>query len=541
MFCNNCGKQIPDNARFCANCGNKVAVPAAPVPVTPVAEPAPVPVDPEPVVAPVYHSAPAEPAYQEPAPVYEMPAEPKKKSKKGLIILIIALVVVLAAAAVGLWLFLDAKAEKEAREKLENDYEAAMELVEEGKYDEALEALKELGDYEDSQEQVERLEQLQKDYDAAVKLLKDKDYEGALEAFEALEDYADSKEQAEELESLQEQYDLAMDHMENEEYTAALDILNELGDYRDSEELATYELPYKLAWISYMEAYTVDGYLTAISQFEDLGDYDNSQEMVSTCYLYICEICLNEGNVDTAMEYAEFLNDEDAVRFQELLDNMSADAQVLEALENALRARLDLSETTDDWSLLVEAEWEYLEDFLDAEYDDAQLEELMDIYLEGLTYQEEYLEGNSYAYYMYGWYYGAYCRSYAIEKLHDEYGFLADSDLAEAYVGLSDLFYACFEIEYELEDQLWGISPSEDSDGYYLTFTNNTDYSYDIYLLQRYGEGSSFVGPEYEHTFSIDSYETIRIPLEFPEDVYFDQWFIDWSFYNIYDGYDYLD
>lgn len=24
MFCNNCGKQVDDNAKFCTNCGNKI-------------------------------------------------------------------------------------------------------------------------------------------------------------------------------------------------------------------------------------------------------------------------------------------------------------------------------------------------------------------------------------------------------------------------------------------------------------------------------------------------------------------------------------
>ncbi|MBE5760865.1 MAG: zinc-ribbon domain-containing protein [Clostridiales bacterium] len=77
-FCQNCGAQIDDNAKFCTECGTKVetvqvspAQPAAPVYEAPAQPAAPVYEAPAQPAAPVYE-APAQPA----APVYEAPAQP---------------------------------------------------------------------------------------------------------------------------------------------------------------------------------------------------------------------------------------------------------------------------------------------------------------------------------------------------------------------------------------------------------------------------------------------------------------------------------
>ena len=41
MFCKNCGKQLPDEAKFCGNCGTPVTMPAAPWTPGPAPEGAP--------------------------------------------------------------------------------------------------------------------------------------------------------------------------------------------------------------------------------------------------------------------------------------------------------------------------------------------------------------------------------------------------------------------------------------------------------------------------------------------------------------------
>ena len=69
MFCPNCGKEIPDGAAFCGECGTSLAAPAAPVESAPEAAP----VEPAPEAAPeapVADAAPeAAPAAPDAAPV----------------------------------------------------------------------------------------------------------------------------------------------------------------------------------------------------------------------------------------------------------------------------------------------------------------------------------------------------------------------------------------------------------------------------------------------------------------------------------------
>ena len=81
MFCRNCGKQLPDHAKFCSGCGTPVQRPAVIPPeptISPVSEPV-LPKDPEPVIPPV--SEPVLPKEPEPVnpPVSEpvLPKEPE--------------------------------------------------------------------------------------------------------------------------------------------------------------------------------------------------------------------------------------------------------------------------------------------------------------------------------------------------------------------------------------------------------------------------------------------------------------------------------
>ena len=121
MFCSNCGKEIPDGAKFCGFCGTPTeaaeqakeevkaqepvvetpAVPAAEAPATPVAE-APAAPAAEAPATPVAE-APAAPVAPAPAPAYSpIPEEPKaKKGKGGKIIGIALAIVAVLAVAIG--------------------------------------------------------------------------------------------------------------------------------------------------------------------------------------------------------------------------------------------------------------------------------------------------------------------------------------------------------------------------------------------------------------------------------------------------------
>jgi len=95
MFCQHCGKQIQDGARFCPGCGAAQATPI---------QSAPVPAQPEPIAEPVPAPEVVAPA-SAPVPVPAETAAPAKSAvtKKGPPRWLILAVVILAIAAV--WFF----------------------------------------------------------------------------------------------------------------------------------------------------------------------------------------------------------------------------------------------------------------------------------------------------------------------------------------------------------------------------------------------------------------------------------------------------
>ena len=116
MFCPNCGKQIPDDSKFCVGCGSSVA--QAP-------ESTPAQTDPQPAYQPV-NSYAAQPSYPEAdIPATNITVE-KKKSKKPLLITLGALLLV-AVLGVGAWLlfFRGGKSDKKSLNPLEPMMDAA--------------------------------------------------------------------------------------------------------------------------------------------------------------------------------------------------------------------------------------------------------------------------------------------------------------------------------------------------------------------------------------------------------------------------------
>ena len=116
MFCPNCGKQIPDDSKFCVGCGSSVA--QAP-------ESTPAQTAPQPAYQPV-NSYAAQPSYPEAdIPATNITVE-KKKSKKPLLITLGALLLV-AVLGVGAWLlfFRGGKSDKKSLNPLDPMMDAA--------------------------------------------------------------------------------------------------------------------------------------------------------------------------------------------------------------------------------------------------------------------------------------------------------------------------------------------------------------------------------------------------------------------------------
>ena len=104
-------------------------------------------------------------------------------------------------------------------------YKAAMQLCEDGRYEEAIAAFEALGDYKDSPEQ-----KLDAEYQLALKLYEDGKYEEARIALEALDGYRDSEDLARDA-----AYCAAVELCEAGSYDEAITAFRALDGYRDSE------------------------------------------------------------------------------------------------------------------------------------------------------------------------------------------------------------------------------------------------------------------------------------------------------------------
>lgn len=107
-----------------------------------------------------------------------------------------------------------------------SDYDKAMALYDDGKYEEAIVLFLELGDYENSAEMV-----IGCNYGIALNYYNSGDYETAMNLFTTLGEYEDSAEKV-----LDCQYHIAVNTYDSKDYIAALRLFTALGDYADAAE-----------------------------------------------------------------------------------------------------------------------------------------------------------------------------------------------------------------------------------------------------------------------------------------------------------------
>lgn len=171
-------------------------------------------------------------------------------------------------------------------------YTAAIQMIESGDYEKALEEFQTLGYYKDSISYFLAaklaLENATNDYDYALGLFDDHQYQDAIEIFEELGNFKDSKERVDSIRRLQ--YSEATTLFDKGNYEQAYKAFSELGDYKDSEEYAelsrekmsqaeTQELLYQTA----CEEYNERNYRSALYQFNQLKDYKDSIIMAEKC------------------------------------------------------------------------------------------------------------------------------------------------------------------------------------------------------------------------------------------------------------------
>ena len=205
------------------------------------------------------------------AEIRKLEAEEKaKKNKKTVIILATVAVICLTGVFISTNVIIP-----------NSKYNAAVTLMENGDYDEAIEAFKALGDYKDSTQKIEECnsKKLEDNYSAAITLMENGDYDKAIKAFEALGNYKDSAEKIEECKNgiLENKYIAAVKLMENEEYTAAYKAFEEIIGYKDSAELqASIRSEYEIELIS--DAGVGDNVLFGV--FEQDNDEKNGAEPI---------------------------------------------------------------------------------------------------------------------------------------------------------------------------------------------------------------------------------------------------------------------
>ncbi len=126
----------------------------------------------------------------------------------------------------------------------EREYQDAVALIDEEKYEEAYERLLAMEGYKDSSEKAEELKTVtipEKKYQDAIALIDEEKYEEAYEKLLALNGYRDSSEKAEELKTVtipEKKYQDAIAWIGEEKYVEAYEQLRALEGYKDSKEQA---------------------------------------------------------------------------------------------------------------------------------------------------------------------------------------------------------------------------------------------------------------------------------------------------------------
>ena len=157
-------------------------------------------------------------------------------------------------------------------------YHEATELLNTGKYSEAVAAFERLGDFKDSQDKYQTaIKELK--YQEAEELLEKQSYSKAAKIFRSLGDYKDSQDKYET--AIKPKYQKAEELLEKQSYNKAAEIFKSLGDYKDSQDkyqTAIKELKYQEA----EELLEKQSYSKAAEIFKSLGDYKDSHDKYKT-------------------------------------------------------------------------------------------------------------------------------------------------------------------------------------------------------------------------------------------------------------------
>ncbi len=209
----------------------------------------------------------------------------KKSSKKKLFIILGAVIVLLGLLAFGYFYFL--------RPML--NYDKALDYYNNKKYDKAITAFTELGNYKDSAEYITKSK-----YNLALTKEKLGENEEALKLFTELGDYKDSAEYAKLLEN-EIKYKEAMAYIEDGNTKEAAALLKELDDYKDCKEKLT-EIENEAKYSEGLK-YLEDGDCEKATEcFEEILGYKDSSEKLTEARYYYALMCMENKDWETAIK-----------------------------------------------------------------------------------------------------------------------------------------------------------------------------------------------------------------------------------------------
>ena len=159
-------------------------------------------------------------------------------------------------------------------------YNAAVELMDNEKYEDAITAFKSLDGYSNSVELLDQCERviLDKKYAEAMALMKSEEYSKALDIFMNIPSYSykDYKDIADNIKYCK--YNKAVKFMSDQKFSEALDVFNTLTGYKDSNDYIKY-CKYYLA----VSLKNDKKYGEAFDLFKTLSEYEDSNQQAIDC------------------------------------------------------------------------------------------------------------------------------------------------------------------------------------------------------------------------------------------------------------------
>lgn len=200
-----------------------------------------------------------------------------------------------------------------------NNYNAAVKLMENGDYDGAIAAFESLGDYRDSEEKIKECK-----YQEANALMENGSYAEALAIYTEIKDFSDSETKIEECKakSKEQDYNNAIALMNSGDYEKAIKAFEALEGYKDSNDKITEcenEIKYQeaISLLSYEDP-DYENNAKAKTILEELGDYKDAKDYLSQIYLVLTSDSSHYLKYD---EYGHVVSNYDSAVTQEYDDD----------------------------------------------------------------------------------------------------------------------------------------------------------------------------------------------------------------------------